>query len=115
MSARRLLKTVTLNDDGGNAKTYNILAAANGLVPTGRIGSNSELELIINNTGAGNAYIGTQADIDGDGGNTVTTNIIISAGVVGLNVGPFEVSGGDLKLRLLPNAQLVVTPLFTPR
>jgi hypothetical protein len=116
MSARFLRDTVVFDASSG-ALDKDILAPVNGLVPTGIIGPNSQIELVIANSGDADAYIGTPVDVAGEAPNTAATNLVIAAGATGVNVGPFDASAGlnRLRLRLFEGAVLRITPLFTRR
>ncbi len=123
MPSRFLLQTVTLLPEPGPSppigpKTYDMLDSANGLVPPGTIGQGSQLELVFTNTGTGAAYVGTPADVAADAsGTVVTTNLVIGAGAVRVNMGPFDASAGigRLLLRVFVDSVVSVTPLFTRR
>jgi hypothetical protein len=116
MSARFLRDSVVF-DASSEALDKDILAPANGLVPTGTLGPNSQIELVIANSGAADAYIGTPGDVAGETPPNAATNLVIAAGSTGVNIGPFDASAGlnRLRLRMFEGAVLLVTPLFTRR
>ncbi len=107
------------NSAGPGTKTYDILDPALGIVPAGGLGPGTMLTMLISNPGSADAYIGTTADIavedPADSGNA-TTNVVYLAGTVGASSPDYDVGRtADLKFRLQDGAQILITPLISPR